>query len=64
MTPKPTLKLSSEDGNIFVIVGRARGAMRRAGVPDETINQMCDRVTAAAGYDEALQIVMGYCEVK
>lgn len=61
---KPTLKLSGKDGNIFVIVGRARGAMRRAGVLDETINQMCDRVTAAASYDEALRIVMGYCEVK
>lgn len=61
---KPTLKLSNEDGNIFVIVGRARGAMRRAGVLDETIDEMCDKVTASGGYDEALHIVMGYCEVK
>ena len=60
---KPRLELSGQDGNIFFIVGRARGALRRAGVANETIDEMCNKVTNAGSYDEALQIVMSYCEV-
>jgi hypothetical protein len=61
--PKPSLQLSGEDGNIFSIVGRARRVMRRAEIPNSVIEEMSNKVMASGSYDEALRVVMGYCDV-
>lgn len=58
---KPTVKLLGEDGNIFVISGKARNALKKAGL-EEQGNEMINRVFKAKDYDEALRIVMEYVE--
>ena len=60
---KPKMNLIGEDGNIFAILGRARRALRQAGMADEA-KEMFDRVTSCGSYDEALNIVSEYVETE
>lgn len=55
---KPSI--DTNDGNVFVLVGKARGAMKRAGVSREDIDAMCQRVMATQSYDEALRVLGEY----
>jgi hypothetical protein len=58
-----TVTLTGEDGNAFSIMGRVTLAMRRAGVPKETIDAY--RAEATSGdYDHLLQTTMAYVEVE
>ncbi len=60
---KPVAKLLGADGNIFNLVGIASKALKRAGQIEEA-EEMQRKVMNAGSYDEALQIIMKYCEVK
>jgi hypothetical protein len=60
---KPKAKLIGQDSNVFNLVGIASQALRRAGKRDEA-KAMTERVFASGSYDEALSIIMEYCEVE
>lgn len=63
MVEKPIAKLVGADGNIFNLVGIASRALKRAGQAKEA-EEMCNKILQSGSYDEALQIIMQYCEVK
>ena len=61
--PDVTVRLVGEDGNAFSIMGRVRGALRRADVPQDEI----ERFTAeamAGDYDDLLRTVMAWVDVE
>lgn len=60
---KPKLQLSGEDGNIFVIAGRAARALTKIGQKDKA-EELKQKVMNADSYDHALQIVMDYVDVE
>ena len=55
--PEVIVPLDVGDGNIFAIVGRARGELRRNGVPATEIDALCNQVSSATSYDDAIRIV-------
>lgn len=56
------VNLSEADGNAFMIVGKVRQALRRAGVSDEEINKFSSEA-ASGDYDHVLQTCMQWVEV-
>ena len=60
---RPKMPLIGQDGNIFVIMGRASRLLKNAGQSDNA-KEMCDRVTASQSYSEALNIVSEYVETE
>ena len=62
-TTKPTDKVVGENGNVYVTLGICQRAMRKAGL-NEASKEMVDRVFKAQDYDEALCIMMEYCELE
>lgn len=60
---KPKAKLVGADGNIFNLMGIATRALKAAGQGDK-VSEMLNRIYNSNGYDEALQIIMGYVEVE
>lgn len=59
---KPELDMTRVDGNIFNIVSVAGRTMRKAGISQDTVNLMKDRVMKSSTYDKALNIVQEYVE--
>ena len=59
---KPKVKLTGEDGNVFSIIGRISGALKKAGQADKA-KEFTDKAFAAGSYDEVLQLAMTYCDV-
>lgn len=65
MTPKYpeiTVPLTGEDGNAFFIIGRVRGALRKAGVPKGEVDQFV-RQAMSGDYDNVLQTTMRWVDV-
>ena len=60
---KPKMNLVGEDGNVFVILGRASRALKQAGMPEQA-KEMFDRVTSSGDYYEALNIISEYVETE
>ena len=59
---RPVVKLVGEDGNAFAILGRCRGAAKRAGWTSAQIEEF--RTEAMSGdYNHLLRTVMKYFEV-
>ncbi len=56
--------LIGTDGNIFSILAKVRNHMRKGGIEQARIERFTEEVEASESYDEALQIVMEYVEVK
>lgn len=56
---KPFCPLIGTDGNIFNILGRASGTLRRLDMADKA-KEMSDRVYKSGSYEEALVIIMEY----
>lgn len=48
---KPKAKLTGEDGNIFVVLARARKALLDAG-QSEKIKEMVESVTSSGSYED------------
>jgi hypothetical protein len=62
LQPKPEAKLIGADGNIFVLIGLASLALRKAGL-EILSKEMKNKITASAHcYDDALAIIMQYVE--
>ena len=55
------VRLAGEDGNAFAIMGRVRQAMRRARVPQETIEEY-SRDATGGDYDNLLRVTLEYVE--
>ena len=59
----PVVKLSGENGNIFNLIGICSRALKRVGQADNA-EKMAKECFEAKSYDEALQIMMKYCDVR
>jgi hypothetical protein len=59
---KPKVKLSGEDGNAFVILGRVIRALRKAGADKEYIDKYRKEATSG-NYDNLLCITIEYVDV-
>jgi len=59
---KPELELSTQDGNVFSILGRATKVARKAGWSEERIKEF-QKKAMSGDYDHALQICMDYFDV-
>jgi hypothetical protein len=60
---KPKCKLSGADGNVFVLIGLACEALKKA-EQKENAAKLRNEVLACGSYDEALRIIMTYVEVR
>jgi hypothetical protein len=60
-TDKPQCPLIGADGNIFNLMGLASNTLKENGMRDQA-KEMCERVRASGGYDDALAILMEYVE--
>ena len=60
---KPVLELSEVDGNAFAILGRARGAARRAGWSGERIDSLI-RDATNGDYNHLLAVMMENFDVE
>ena len=60
---KPRCKLVGEDGNVFNVIGRVRRALLDAG-QDGQAREFVERAFACGSYDEVLQLVLEYVEVR
>ena len=59
---KPKVNLIGKNGNIFNLVGIASKELKKAGLEEQS-NEMKNKVLAAGSYEEALCIIMDYCDV-
>ena len=60
--PRPTVKLSGTDGNAFALLGKMRGALKKAGWKVDQVEAFFKEATAG-DYDHLLQTCMKYAEV-
>ena len=60
---KPKMNLLGEDGNIYVIMGRASLLRAQAG-QKEKVDEMFQRVIKCGSYEAALNIVSEYVETE
>jgi len=60
---KPRVKLVGEDGNVFNLMAICSRALKNAGQSDKA-SEMVKKITNCGSYDEALAIMMDYCEVE
>jgi hypothetical protein len=61
--PDVHVQLSGHDGNVFLIIGRVRKALRQGGASQEQVDAFTTEVTSAGSYDDALAIVMRWVNV-
>ena len=61
---KPRVKLVGENGNVFNLMGLCSRALKEAGMKNEASEMVNKITTTAKSYDEALAIMMDYCEVE
>jgi methenyltetrahydromethanopterin cyclohydrolase len=55
--PNVSVKLAGEDGNVFMILGRVKYAMKREGCTKEEIEEFVNEATSG-DYDKVLQTIM------
>jgi hypothetical protein len=60
---KPIAKVIGEDGNVFNLIAICSKALKKAGQSAEA-KQMAEECFSAGSYEEALQIMGKYCELK
>jgi len=58
---KPKVRLVGENGNIFNLLGIARGALRDAGQPEKA-TELCSRIQTCHSYAEALATICEYVD--
>jgi len=60
---KPTVKLTGEDGNVFIIIGKVSRALKDAG---ETVKakEFTEKSFLASSYNEVLKICAEYVEIE
>ena len=60
---KPRVKLVGENGNVFNLMAICSRALKNAGQSDKA-KEMSDKILSCGSYDEALAIMMEYCDVE
>jgi hypothetical protein len=60
---KPRVKLTGQDGNVFNLLGLCSVALKRDGKHEEA-TQLRNKVMTSHSYDEALQAMMEFCDVR
>lgn len=60
--PEVEVELVGGDGNAFVLMGKVSGALRRAGVPKEEVDEFMAEATSG-DYDHLIQTCMRWVEV-
>jgi len=61
---KPKVKLVGENGNVFNLMAICSRALKNAGMENEA-KEMTEKIkTTAKSYNEAITIMMNYCEVE
>ncbi|MDJ0464998.1 hypothetical protein [Streptomyces sp. H27-C3] len=60
--PEVAVQLSGEDGNVYSVIGRVQGALRKAGHRDAA-TEFSQAARAAQSYDEVLQLAMRTVDV-
>jgi hypothetical protein len=61
---KPKVKLVGENGNVFNLMNICSRALKNAGQPEKAKEMSHKIQTTAKSYEEALAIMMDYCEVE
>ena len=59
---KPKVQLSGTNGNVFALLAKGIIVLNRNKQPEQA-KELIKKVFAAASYDEALQLMMEYCDV-
>jgi hypothetical protein len=59
---KPFVQLTGEDGNVFSIIGRVSGTLKKAGQADKA-KEFSTKAMRSGSYDAVLQLAMTYCNV-
>jgi len=63
MDNKPKVKLTGTDGNVFAIIGKVNRALKDAGQGAKA-KEFLTKATNAKSYDEVLQMLFDYVEVR
>jgi len=58
---KPTIELTSVDGNAFSVMGHVKQALKRAGADKEYIDQYINEATSG-DYNHLLAVSMAYVD--
>lgn len=62
-TKRPIALIIGADGNVFNLISICSKSLRKAGLSEEA-SKMTEEVMNSGSYDEALQIMNKYCELK
>jgi hypothetical protein len=60
---KPQIEIEGKYGNVFHLIGMVSNTIRNAGYPEEA-RKFCIRAIKAKTYDEIINILPEYVEVK
>lgn len=60
---KPRVKLVGENGNVFNLTAICSRALKNTGQADKA-KEMSDKIFSCGSYNEALAIMMDYCDVE
>lgn len=60
---RPACQLTGEDGNVFAIIGRVKGALRGAGQP-EKVQEFVTRAFACPSYGAVLELCSEYVRIR
>lgn len=58
---KPECKLVGADGNVFMLMGLASRALKKAGFPEKAV-EMLRKVSQQKSYDSALGVICEYVD--
>ena len=61
---KPKVKIIGENGNVFNLISRCIQSLKKAGYKKEEVQEFQNEVTSAKSYNEALNIMMEWCDVQ
>ena len=61
--PKPRVKLSGQNGNVFNLLGLCNNVLRSSG-NSQYVEELNKQVFRSHSYDEALAIMADYCEIR
>ena len=59
---KPFVQLTGEDGNVFSIIGRVSGALKKSGQADKA-KEFTEKAFESKSYNAVLRLAMEYCDV-
>lgn len=60
---KPICALVGQDGNVFNIIGKVAGALRKAGLADKA-KEFTHKAFTSSSYNAVLQLAMEYVDVE